>query len=71
MWTETGIIDPILAKITKQNLAPEHETATGPNFPRTYELVIEIAEGQTLTDFNITDLLPPELVFLGNVVVTL
>ncbi len=70
LWTETGSIDPILAKMTKQNLAPESETATGPNFPRTYEIVVEIAEGQTLTDFNLTDLLPPEIVFLGNVVVT-
>jgi hypothetical protein len=51
LWTETGSIDPILAKLTKTNLAPESETATGPNFPRTYEIVVEIAEGQTLTDF--------------------
>jgi len=70
LWTETGSILPELATITKQNLAPESETATGPNFVRTYEIVVEIAEGQTLTDFNLTDILPDNIVYQGNLVVT-
>ncbi len=65
-WSVAHAVNPILTRLTKQNLAPESETATGPNFPRQYEIVVEIAEGQTITSFDITDLLPPEIVYLGD-----
>ena len=70
LWSETETITPTLARITKTNLADEHETATGPNFIHTYELHVEVAEGQTLTDFNVTDLLPPGIVYQGNLAIT-
>jgi hypothetical protein len=65
-WSVSKAVNPILTRLTKQNLAPESETATGPNFPRQYEIVVEIAQGQTITNFDVTDLLPPEIVYLGN-----
>ncbi len=65
-WSTTQAVNPILTRLTKQNLAPESETATGPNFPRQYEIVVEIAQGQTITNFDVTDLLPPEIVYLGD-----
>jgi len=65
-WSVAAGVNPILTRLRKQNLAPESETATGPNFPRQYEIVIEIAQGQTITNFDVTDLLPPEIVYLGN-----
>jgi fimbrial isopeptide formation D2 family protein/uncharacterized repeat protein (TIGR01451 family) len=65
-WGVSAGVTPILTRLRKQNLAPESETATGPNFPRQYEIVVEVAQGQTITNFDVTDLLPPEIVYLGN-----
>ena len=66
VWTVSQAVNPVLTRLTKQNLAPESETATGPNFPRQYQIVVEVAQGQTITNFDVTDLLPPEIVYLGN-----
>ncbi|MEZ6063244.1 MAG: hypothetical protein R3C19_23095, partial [Planctomycetaceae bacterium] len=65
-WTEVGSTTPILVQLEKRNLADEQETATGPNFVQTYEIALRVAEGQTITNFDITDLLPPELVYVGD-----
>jgi hypothetical protein len=65
-WSVSQAVNPILTRLTKQNLAPESETATGPNFPRQYQIVVEVAQGQTITNFDVSDLLPPGIVYLGN-----
>ncbi len=56
-----------LFSVTKANNIPEAvDAATGPSYPYTYSLNVNVAEGQELTDFVLTDVLPPEIVYLGN-----
>lgn len=55
---------PQLFTLQKHYLGPEDETATGPNFPRQYEIVVDIAAGQTLSNLDLTDLLPGSLQFV-------
>lgn len=52
-------------EFTKIYVGPEHETATGPNYPRTYRLVADIAEGFTVNNFQIKDALPDGMQFLA------
>lgn len=63
-WVESGAVTPILITMEKAYLGPEDETATGPNFPQQYELTVNIAPGQTVTDLDIID------GFDNNIVVT-
>jgi len=58
-------VTPTLVSLSKSYLGPENETATGPNFPRTWELELTVAEGQILTDVALTDLLPDNVAFLS------
>lgn len=44
---------------------PEGETATGPNFTRQYSLIVDVPNGQTVTNLVVRDLLPPGLAFAG------
>ncbi len=66
-WTSNASVTPILIRLTKTYDGPEDETATGPNFPRRYTIEVEIAEGQTITDLDVTDELPNNLAFLNAV----
>ncbi|HYJ84979.1 MAG TPA: putative Ig domain-containing protein [Pyrinomonadaceae bacterium] len=43
---------------------PENETATGPNFPRSYTLTVDIANLQTVNNVILTDCLPDNMAFL-------
>ncbi len=61
----TTSITPALFTLEKFNNAPESETATGPNFERTYFIEIDVADGQTLENFIVTDALPDTIVYLG------
>ena len=60
----TASITPTVWTIDKTIIAPETETATGPSFPRTWQIEIDIADGQTVTDIDITDVLPNNLVYV-------
>ena len=44
---------------------PEDETATGPNFPRQNQIQVAIAPGQTITNLDVTDLLPSNMQFVS------
>ena len=57
-------ITPQIVKITNNYLGPEDETATGPNFVQQYQIVVDIAPGQTLTNLDISDLLPDTMQFV-------
>ena len=57
-------ITPELVKITNNYLGPEDETATGPNFVQQYQIVVDIAPGQTLTNLDVSDLLPDTMQFV-------
>jgi len=56
---------PSLYRFTKENLAPENETATGPNFVQKYRLKLDVADGQTLANVKFQDTLPGTLQFVS------
>ncbi|HLF00391.1 MAG TPA: hypothetical protein VI547_00295, partial [Anaerolineales bacterium] len=56
---------PRLFTVTKAYNGPESETATGPNFPRQYTVTVDIANGQTLTNLDVTDTLPTNMQFVA------
>ncbi len=58
--------DPNLLTVGKSSTAPEDEAATGPSYVYQYTLSVDVAPGQTIDDFVLTDALPPEIVYLGN-----
>jgi hypothetical protein len=47
-------VTPTLWTLTKTYLGPEDETATGRNYPRRYRLDVDIADGQPVTNLQIT-----------------
>jgi fimbrial isopeptide formation D2 family protein/uncharacterized repeat protein (TIGR01451 family) len=55
-----------LFSVDKTNNSPEEDAVTGPSYPYEYTLSVDVANGQTLSDFTLTDNLPPEIVYLGN-----
>lgn len=57
-------VTPSLMQLTKSIAAPEGETATGPNFPRTIRLGLRLAPGVTMTAIDIADALPGSLQFI-------
>ena len=61
----TQAFTPKLYRITKENLAHEYETATGPNFTQQFRLRVDIADGQTVTDLTFSDMLPDTLQFVA------
>ncbi len=63
-WTSAPVT-PILYTITKTYNGPEDETTTGPNFPRSYTLSVDIADQQKLTNLVVTDVLPNNIQFIS------
>lgn len=64
-------VTPSVIRLAKAIAAPEDETATGPNYPRTFTLTLDVANGQTVTDVDLTDSLPDTLQYVaGSAVVT-
>ncbi|MBI4762444.1 MAG: sortase [Chloroflexota bacterium] len=63
-WTSASVT-PTLFTLQKTYNGPEDETATGPNFPRQYTVTAAIAPGQTMTSFNLSDILPNNMQFVS------
>ena len=63
---ETQTFRPEVIRFEKQYLGPEHELATGPNYPEQYQITIDIATGQTISNLQLTENLPDEIFYLGN-----
>ena len=63
----SGRVTPTAWRMTKTYLGPENETATGPSFPHQYRIDVDVANGQVVTDLDLTDRLPIELQFVGGV----
>ncbi|MFK7738055.1 MAG: beta strand repeat-containing protein [Pirellulaceae bacterium] len=57
-WTPTSAPDTRLIELEKIYVGEEDETASGPNFARQYRINVNIADGQTITQLDITDALP-------------
>lgn len=68
--TATATVTPQLFTLTKTYIGPEDETATGPNYPRQYRITVDIANGQTLTNLNLTDVLTDSIQYLATNAVT-
>lgn len=70
----TAPITPILLDLTKTisqfSDGDTDESVTGPNFAGEYTITLDIADGQTITDLDLTDSLPPNIAFLGIVSTT-
>lgn len=64
-FTPNQPVTPSILRLTKTYIGPEDETATGPNFPRQYRIDVDIPTGQTLTNVDLTDLLPNNQQFLA------
>ncbi|MEM9043706.1 MAG: hypothetical protein AAGC81_03350 [Pseudomonadota bacterium] len=62
--TATDDITPIVLRLQKSVDLPEGETAQGENFPFTYTISVDIANGIALSDIQVTDALPQNLFFL-------
>ena len=60
-----GAVIPQVMILTKTNLAPESETATGPNFTQHWQITVDIADGETINNLNVIDFLPNNVKFLG------
>jgi len=58
-------VTPSLFHLTKSYAGPEDETATGPSFPRTYDIQVDVADGQTLEPLVVTDRLPDTIQLLS------
>ena len=61
-----AVITPILARIKKTNTAPEAERPPGPDFTFNYVYTIDISDGTTIDNVNLTDHLPPEIQWTGS-----
>ncbi|MEQ8661714.1 MAG: hypothetical protein RLW62_12950, partial [Gammaproteobacteria bacterium] len=59
-------ITPIVIELAKRHDGPEDETATGPNYARTWTLEVDIAAGETVTGLTLADVLPGASAWLGN-----
>ncbi len=74
-WMVQTTVNPTVMKVGKRYMGPEWEAASGPNFvsyyPLQYALTNDIAAGQTITNLVLEDVVPPTLVYGGNVTVTI
>ena len=64
--TVTGWVNPVVVKIDKSSSLNEHETATGSNFPFSYSVNINIANGAKIENIAITDVIPSDVMYLGS-----
>jgi uncharacterized repeat protein (TIGR01451 family) len=62
--TASATTVPRVLRVHKKYLGPEDETATGPNFPVTYAITVDVADGQTVNSLVVNDCLPGSLVFI-------
>ena len=63
--TVTGWVNPVVVKIDKSSSLNEHETATGSNFPFSYFVNINIANGAKIENITITDVIPSDVMYFG------
>ena len=62
--TDTQSITPKVIDLVKQFDADDGiERATGPNFPVTYSLIVDIANGETVNNIDVRDFLPNSFVY--------
>jgi len=63
--SSTDQTKPVLVMFTKDNDAPEGERPPGPSWDYTYTLSLDVANAKTLTGLTFTDVLPPDVTWVG------
>jgi fimbrial isopeptide formation D2 family protein/uncharacterized repeat protein (TIGR01451 family) len=63
LWAAQAQTTPTVLTVSKKYLGPEDETTTGPNFPRRYQITVDVATGQTIHNVKVTDHLPNNMAF--------
>lgn len=58
-------ITPTIMRVSKSYSWIESETATGPDYQRSYRIDVTIAPGQTVDDVTITDVLPDTIQYVS------
>ena len=66
----TQTFRPEVIRFEKVYIGPEQETATGPNYPRQYQITVDIADGQTIDNLTLTEHLPNEIYYMGDATVS-
>ena len=61
----TADITPSIMTVAKSYNGPESETATGPDYPRSYTISVTVAPGQTVDDLTVTDVLPDTIQYIS------
>ncbi|BAO44886.1 DUF11 domain-containing protein [Thiolapillus brandeum] len=58
-------VTPIIARVNKENTAPENERPPGPSNPFSYTYTMDISDAALVTDIQLTDILPPQIQWTG------
>ncbi|CAN5758103.1 hypothetical protein BH11VER1_BH11VER1_25340 [soil metagenome] len=61
----TDEIQPRVWEVSKDLVEKDDEAATGPNDPQIWRIVVDVANGETLTSINIDDFLSNNLVYVA------
>lgn len=61
----TSTLTPSVIRLTKTYVGPEDETATGPNYQRQYRVSVDVADGQTITNLDLTDVLANSIQYVS------
>ena len=62
--TSVDTITPVIMTVRKSVDQPENETAQGPNFEFDYVITLDVADGATVENVVLSDLLPDNLFFV-------
>ncbi|MEM6793156.1 MAG: isopeptide-forming domain-containing fimbrial protein, partial [Acidobacteriota bacterium] len=64
----TGQVTPVLALAQKAQTAPEGERPPGASWPFEYVLSLDVANGSTVDNVTLEDVLPPEIQWTGGAI---
>ncbi len=70
-WVAQATTTPTVMIAKKEYDGPEDETATGPNYPHNYKITVDIANGQSIANLKVQDLLPSNMQYQSLVLVTI
>lgn len=63
---QASTVTPVVARVQKDNTAPEGERPPGPSFPYNYTWTVNVSEGEVIQNLLVEDLLPNEVQWNGN-----
>ena len=61
--TATASITPAVYRLITTYIGPENETASGPNYVRAYRIDVDVADGQSLSNIDLSAVLDPGMQF--------